>query len=100
MCRVSPFSLKQQWILPGVLSRLQVGLYHSPYTLMPLFPRVPTVVTVHDLIPLLFPEQSSRKARTFFRGALFCALRYGGQGSDRVRVDAQGFIEYDVRTQR
>lgn len=71
----SPFSLKQQWILPRVLRRQNVQLYHSPYTLLPLFPGVPTVVTVHDLIPLLFPGQSSRKARLLFRTALLCALR-------------------------
>jgi glycosyltransferase involved in cell wall biosynthesis len=32
-----------------------VDLCHVPYFASPLFPTVPTVVTVHDLIPLLLP---------------------------------------------
>lgn len=72
---VSPFSLRQQWVLPGVLRRLRAHAYHSPYMLLPFFPGVPTIVTVHDLIPMLFPNQSSRKAKLLFRCALFGALR-------------------------
>ncbi len=35
--------------------RLGVDLAHVPYFASPLFPTVPTVVTVHDLIPLILP---------------------------------------------
>jgi alpha-1,3-rhamnosyl/mannosyltransferase len=35
----------------------------------------PTVLTVHDLIPLLFPRQSTWQARLLFRWALSLALR-------------------------
>ncbi len=72
---VSPFSLRQHWVLPAVLREQKVHMYHSPYTLLPLIPGVPTIVTVHDMIPLLFPSQSSAKARWLFRAALFLALR-------------------------
>ncbi|MGB9872473.1 MAG: glycosyltransferase family 4 protein [Anaerolineae bacterium] len=71
----SPFSLRQQWALPRLLARLRADLYHSPYYLMPYRPGVPTVLTVHDLIPLLFPRQSTWQARLFFRWALRLALR-------------------------
>jgi glycosyltransferase involved in cell wall biosynthesis len=72
---VSPFSLAQQWRIPGLLRRLACDLYHSPYYLMPYWPRVPTVVTVYDLIPLLFPQVVSARARFLFRWATRFALR-------------------------
>jgi len=60
---VSPFSLQQQWRIPKILKEQGADLYHSPYYLMPYFSRLPTVVTIHDLIPQLFPEYFSSKTR-------------------------------------
>jgi len=71
----SPFSLRQQWAIPRILHRLRADLYHSPYYLMPYRVGLPTVLTVHDLIPLLFPRQSTWQARLLFRWALMLALR-------------------------
>jgi len=83
----SPFSLQQQWLIPRILRHLAVGgrssfvarrssvVYHSAYIVMPYAPGVPTVLTVYDLIPLLFPEQSSRQARLAARWANRLALR-------------------------
>jgi len=63
----SPFSISQQWRVPAALQRAHASLYHSPYYLMPYFPRVPTVLTVYDVIPLRFPEHSTARARLLFR---------------------------------
>lgn len=52
---LSPFSLRQQWAVPPLLRRHAVSVYHSPYYLMPYRPGVPTVVTLHDVIPLQYP---------------------------------------------
>jgi glycosyltransferase involved in cell wall biosynthesis len=72
---VSPFSLRQQWAIPCLLRHLRADLYHSPYYLMPCRPGVPTVVTVYDLIPLLFPQHASPMARLLFRWTTALALR-------------------------
>ena len=79
----SPFSLRQQWELPRLLRRVPISgrrppaarLYHSPYYLMPYRPGVATALTVYDLIPLLFPEHSTPRARLLFRWATALALR-------------------------
>ncbi len=71
----SPFSLRQQWVIPRVLRHRQADLYHTPYYLMPYRTGVPTVLTVYDLIPLLFPEHVSRRARWLFRWTMALALR-------------------------
>lgn len=74
-CAVSPFSLSQQIILPRLLRRLGADLYHSAYILMPYAPGVPTLLTVYDLIPLLFPQQSTVRARLLIRWSTRLALR-------------------------
>jgi alpha-1,3-rhamnosyl/mannosyltransferase len=87
---VSPFSLRQQWILPRLLrschareagrpaSSFQLpasSVYHSPYIAMPYLPGIPAVVTVYDLIPLRYPGHSTRRARLFIRWMTRLALR-------------------------
>ncbi len=66
-CPVSPFSIRQQWILPRLLREKQTTLYHSPYYLMPYRPGLPTVVTFYDMIPLVHPEFFSPSRRLLFR---------------------------------
>jgi len=71
----SPFSLSQQLRVPRLLRQLGADTYHSAYYLMPYWPKVPTVLTIYDLIPLLFPGHSSRRARLLFRWTTALALR-------------------------
>jgi glycosyltransferase involved in cell wall biosynthesis len=77
---ISPFSIHQQWAIPRLLRRLKADLYHSPYYLMPYRPGRPTMLTVYDLIPLLFPHHVSTQARLLFRWTMTLALR----AADRV----------------
>lgn len=70
----SPFSLRQQWAIPRTLRHLRADLYHTPYYLMPYRLGVPTILTVHDVIPLLFPEHVSTRARWLFRWTMALAL--------------------------
>lgn len=71
----SPFSLSQQWAVPRLLRHLQADLYHSSYYLMPYRPGVAAVLTVYDLIPILFPEHSTARARLLFRLTTTLAMR-------------------------
>src|SRR5438105_15347280 len=40
---------------PAAARKAGAHLYHVPYFAPPLFPRTPTVVTIHDVIPLRLP---------------------------------------------
>jgi glycosyltransferase involved in cell wall biosynthesis len=57
-CR--PGNLGKLWFeqstFPRVCHRLGVDLAHVPYFAPPLSPMLPTVVTIHDLIPMILPE--------------------------------------------
>jgi len=46
----------EQVAFPRACRRLKADVAHVPYWASPFFPSVPTVVTIHDLIPLLLPE--------------------------------------------
>ena len=66
-CR--PGNLGKVWFeqvtFPRVCRQLGVDLAHVPYLAPPLSPTVPTVVTIHDLIPMVLPE---------YRGSLLVRL--------------------------
>lgn len=66
-CAASPFSIRQQWMVPALLRRDRADVYHSPFYLMPYWPGVPTVLTCHDLIPLVFPGYFSAAQRLIYR---------------------------------
>ena len=82
---VPTFSLAEQYRLPfatlapparaGVRSSRFV-VFHSPYYIKPYFLPVSSVVTLFDLIPLLFPDDvPSPRARFFFRWAVWLAAK-------------------------
>ncbi len=63
------FSFRNQWKLPELLVQNNFDIYHSTNYMMPLRSTgaVRRVVTIHDLIPLLFPDHApkSKKSRFF-----------------------------------
>lgn len=56
----------EQMTFPRACRRLQADLAHVPYWGSPLSPTVPTLVTIHDIIPLLLPEyRGGMRVRTY-----------------------------------
>lgn len=47
-----PFSPGDFFEIPRVLKDVEGDLYHAPSISVPLFPVMPTVITIHDLIPM------------------------------------------------
>jgi len=75
------FSPGSQFALPRLLRTLGADLFHSPNYMIPMLPmtagipsNIMTVVTIHDVIPLKFPEFTprSRKGRILpvYRGMM------------------------------
>ena len=65
------FSLKSQLQMPGVIRESRVDVYHSPNYMIPLAPfpyqrkgKTACVITIHDLIPLLFPDHAPKSKKT------------------------------------
>jgi glycosyltransferase involved in cell wall biosynthesis len=51
--------LWEQWTGPAAAQRAKVDVFHNPYFCMPLFPRVPTIVTLPDAMYYRLPEHRS-----------------------------------------
>jgi glycosyltransferase involved in cell wall biosynthesis len=75
----SPSGPMQQWAIPALLGRLNAEVYHSPYYLMPYFPGRPTVVTLHDLIPLRVSGSHPTPFRWIYRWTHHLAARAAGR---------------------
>jgi glycosyltransferase involved in cell wall biosynthesis len=71
---VPTFSPREQWrLLPG---GSQPVLLHSPYYIKPYILRIPSVVTIFDLLPLYHPAAlPSARTRILFRVAMEFAAR-------------------------
>jgi glycosyltransferase involved in cell wall biosynthesis len=66
----------QQTFIPRLLYRLKPDGYHSPYYVLPYATPCPMAVTVHDLIPELYPEALPKPwLRHIFQGLVRLACR-------------------------
>jgi glycosyltransferase involved in cell wall biosynthesis len=68
------YSARELWSVSRHLRHLGADLYHATHYTVPLWPPCPVVVTVHDVIHLLFPELLPNRlalhyARFMFRRA-------------------------------
>ena len=75
----------EQVSFPRACRRQGVELAHVPYFASPLFPTTPTIVTVHDLIPMLLPA---------YRGSILVRLytllvAVAAKRADMVLTDSQ-----------
>jgi glycosyltransferase involved in cell wall biosynthesis len=62
-----PFSAAEQIAIPWLLRRLRADLYHAPYYVRPYAGLAcPSVVTLYDAIPRLFPAEAAPRARLLF----------------------------------
>jgi glycosyltransferase involved in cell wall biosynthesis len=74
--RARPMGLAEQVILPGVIAGTGAAVHHSPHLTVPFAGRVPTVLTIHDVFPILHPEMArSRAAALYYRVMLPAAAR-------------------------
>lgn len=90
MLPYSVFSLRNQAKLPGKLKSLGVDVFHSPNFMIPLRGSgVRTVVTIHDLIPLLFPEYTGRSKKTRFFPVYKRIMKRVANRADAIMADSE-----------
>ncbi len=86
------FSAASQLRLPGLLRRLRTGVYHAPNYLVPYaaFGKRPRrrgpacVITLHDLIPLLFPHYTPKALKTRLLPLFRLVLRASARRADAI----------------
>lgn len=66
---------REHFLLPRACRKEKVDLLHCPKSAIPLFSPCPTVVTLHDLIPLRHPETEKFAARVYWNIQIPVAAR-------------------------
>ncbi len=102
------YSLGELWRTGGVLRKIAPDLFHEPHYILPFCLPCQSVVTIHDLIHVRFPEHLSWLERRYARWMLNAAARradrvitvseasrrdlqaYTGISADRVQVTPLG----------
>jgi glycosyltransferase involved in cell wall biosynthesis len=65
----------EQIAFPRLCRELELDLAHVPYFASPLLPPLPTVVTVHDLIPIVLPAYRGSLLVRLYTGLVAAAAR-------------------------
>lgn len=85
------FSAKNQLLMPAVLSRLGIHVFHSPNYMIPFLAfssrrkrRSRCVVTIHDVIPLLFPDFTPRARKNRIPGLFRFLMKQTARRADRI----------------
>jgi glycosyltransferase involved in cell wall biosynthesis len=96
--RAKKYSIAEQLELARRSSEDRLNVFHSPFYVVPLFTRCPVVVTVHDLIPFLFPIYSRAK-QTIVRAGYRMSVRKAAQiiaDSDNTARDLQQILQVSI----
>ncbi len=91
---LSPFSLNQQWQISQLLQAYDIACYHSPYYIMPYRMKIPTILTLYDLIPQKYPAYVSLKARLLSNLFTKIALRSADHFITISAATRQDFLEH------
>ena len=69
-----PSTTWEQLHLPGELEARAVDLYHSPLFTCPIVNAVPSVITIHDVVPAVRPDLCSEAFLQFYRSRIDASL--------------------------
>jgi glycosyltransferase involved in cell wall biosynthesis len=95
--RASRYSAGEQFELARRCQADRLDLLHCPFYVMPLFASCPVVVTIHDLIPFLFPIYSRPKAAVIRQGYKMAARKAAHiiTDSNATACDVQTILNVD-----
>lgn len=90
--RAKYYSFAEQYVLPRILKQYKVDILHAMHFVVPVFKVCPTIVTIHDTIHLVYPQDiDSRLGRIYSRWMLKIAARV----SDKI-VTVSEFSKSDI----
>lgn len=87
------FSVRNQLKFSSVLRKEEIDVFHAPYFDAPLAGGTPFIMTIHDLIHLIFPQYFNKKVRVYYQGVVKPAVRK----SNKIIADSKSSKEDIVR---
>ncbi len=95
------YSLRELLVLSWKLFRLKLDLYHSTHYVLPAYVRCRVVVTIHDIIHLLYPEfLPNRLALLYAQRMIHRSLTRGDRiiaDSNNTKTDLMSYFDTDGR---
>ncbi|MCK5851080.1 MAG: glycosyltransferase [Kiritimatiellae bacterium] len=89
------FSISNQLLLPALLKRMKIDVFHSPNYMIPFlaFPRhkpgrTKCVVTIHDVIPLVFPHHAPKSRKSRFSALYRLVMSECAARADTIITDS------------
>ena len=61
------YGIREQFTIPRVLREEKIDIFHSPSFFGPVLGGCKVIMTIHDMIHVLFPEESSIFHRAYYR---------------------------------
>lgn len=97
LVRSGPFSPGDQVLLPSAISRWGVEVFHAPNYMMPLMlpGGIKRVVTIHDLIPLLFRDYAPRSKKNRLFPVFKFLMHHVASRADRI-IAVSDFTRRDI----
>ena len=77
-CHSQNYSITEQLVIPWLMRKESVDLFHATTYSAPILQTCKTVVTIHDLIPMIFPEHYRWIHAVFYRQVVRRALQKAG----------------------
>jgi glycosyltransferase involved in cell wall biosynthesis len=74
-CAARPYSLEEQLLVPFAVARLRPDVYHCTTYACPLFVSIPIMFSIHDLLPLEYPQDFSRASKMYHKSFVRWAAR-------------------------
>ncbi len=75
VCDLSPFDPRQNRAVADIAAAVRPDVFHTPFYTSPSVAGVPSVLTMHDCVPMMCPSETSPQERLLFRRAAHEALR-------------------------
>lgn len=79
--RAPVYSVRELFSLSWQLARLKIDLYHATHYVLPFYVPCRAVVTIHDIIHLLYPEYLPNRLAFFYAERM---IRHGLHRGDRI----------------
>lgn len=80
-----PGNVWLQTVLPFLLKKDQISVFHAPLFIVPLISSIPKVVTIHDLSVYIYPEKTTWQNRAILRTLLPASVK----AADAVIADSE-----------
>jgi glycosyltransferase involved in cell wall biosynthesis len=81
LCSAKYYSVAEQIALPVILRRCGADLLHAPHFVVPLIRCCPTVVTIHDVIHFIYPQDVPSRIGRFYARMM---MRVAARSADRI----------------